>query len=880
MATLPHPTQDDIDRLLHVVRRRRKLAKAVLLFELVWPALWPAAGVTGVLLCAALLDLPGLLPPWLHLVLLVGVLAGIGFLLARGLSRVDRPGIVDADRRLEAVSGLRHRPLSVLTDRPALPGAESLWRAHVARAVAQIGRLRVGFPHPGMAALDPMALRGGLIVALVACFGIAGAEAPARIGHALWPRFAPPQPVPAPQLQAWITPPSYTGLPPVFLKADSGTVTVPAGSHLTANLTGGGTDAPVLAMNGKDLPFARLDASSFQADADLTTGGRLAVRRQGRDMAAWDMAVTADVAPEVHFPEPPGVARRAGRVPPTRLPWEVAHAYGVTSLQAELRLRDRPDAAPLIVSIPLPGGNPKHAKGARLQDLTAHPWAGLAVTAQLVARDAPGLMGISENATFQLPERRFDNKVAQALMAARKQLTLKPDDRWPVIGQLDQLSAISDIWDNDTAGFLNLRAIASELHRDRRPEAVEDAQARMWQLALHLEEGAPERTAQALAEARRDLHEALEAQKRGDKIDPGEIDRKIQALERALRQHMEALAEQARRDPDAQTSDSDAQRPNAQDLQKLTEEMRDAERAGDADTAREKMAELEKMLDALQAARPSKGKQDHQRAEKRQRGEQQMGALQDMVQREGGILDHAQGRTPPDDVPRSPADRPPADADTPDAAPKSPDPRQTDALVQQALRRALGELMQEYGDLTGQVPPNLGEADQAMRDGAQALNQGRDQDAAGAAQRAIEALQKGGRSMQQQLSMQFGQSGDDQADGQQGDEGDQAGEDGQDGPDGPGMGSGDTSGGHGRAHGSRPGNRKFSDRNGDIRRDPLGRPLKEGTSGTDDASDVQVPDQMEEGRTRAIQDELRRRGADRGRPQPELDYIDRLLKQF
>jgi hypothetical protein len=37
---------------------------------------------------------------------------------------------------------------------------------------------------------------------------------------------------------------------------------------------------------------------------------------------------------------------------------------------------------------------------------------------------------------------------------------------------------------------------------------------------------------------------------------------------------------------------------------------------------------------------------------------------------------------------------------------------------------------------------------------------------------------------------------------------------------------------------------------------------------------------MERQRTRAIQEELRRRGGERTRPQEELDYIDRLLKQF
>ena len=41
-----------------------------------------------------------------------------------------------------------------------------------------------------------------------------------------------------------------------------------------------------------------------------------------------------------------------------------------------------------------------------------------------------------------------------------------------------------------------------------------------------------------------------------------------------------------------------------------------------------------------------------------------------------------------------------------------------------------------------------------------------------------------------------------------------------------------------------------------------------------------VPEQREQQRTQAIEQELRRRGADRTRPQYELDYIGRLLQQF
>ena len=60
-------------------------------------------------------------------------------------------------------------------------------------------------------------------------------------------------------------------------------------------------------------------------------------------------------------------------------------------------------------------------------------------------------------------------------------------------------------------------------------------------------------------------------------------------------------------------------------------------------------------------------------------------------------------------------------------------------------------------------------------------------------------------------------------------------------------------------------------------RDPLGR-YNQGLAS--DNADVTVPEERERQRTQAIQEELRRRGADQERPRQELDYIDRLLKQF
>ncbi|HUO89268.1 MAG TPA: TIGR02302 family protein [Rhizomicrobium sp.] len=66
-------------------------------------------------------------------------------------------------------------------------------------------------------------------------------------------------------------------------------------------------------------------------------------------------------------------------------------------------------------------------------------------------------------------------------------------------------------------------------------------------------------------------------------------------------------------------------------------------------------------------------------------------------------------------------------------------------------------------------------------------------------------------------------------------------------------------------------------REGEGEEDPLGR--QQGGSPTFGNS-VKVPSASELQRARDILMELRRRAAERGRPQIELDYIDRLLKQF
>ena len=291
--------------------------------------------------------------------------------------------------------------------------------------MAQIGRLHVGLPQPGLARRDPKALRYAMLLAVLACLGIANTDAPSASLCCADPIGARRPGRPGDRASGLD---HAAGLYPHradFHESGQRRVSAPAGSHLTINVSGG-TTAPILTLNDRSSGFNSLDRNSFQAAWDLTRGGHLTVRRDGATLAAWTLTVIADQPPMASWGENPGVAQSGQQ---TRLPWQVSDDYGVTNLQAELRLKDQPDAPPLVVTIPLPAGSPKASHGVSQPDLTAHVWAGLPVAGRLVARDALGQTGTSADATFEIGGRPFHNPIARLLIAARKSLSMHPKDR-------------------------------------------------------------------------------------------------------------------------------------------------------------------------------------------------------------------------------------------------------------------------------------------------------------------------------------------------------------------------------------------------------------------------------------------------------------------
>lgn len=887
----------------HVPTRRLGAARIALWIEASLAAFWPAAAA-----CAALAGVVLLGAAWhtasgwpgIHLVLLGASLAGIVLLIRHGRAMMRPPGPDAAERRLERDSGLLHRPLATLRDRPASAGPQqlALWRLHQARAVAQLGRLRVRAPRPDLARHDPLALRAAAFLLLAAGLVVAGPRAGAQLAGFLLPNLSSLADAPPIAVQAWIQPPAYTGQAPVFLPAGGAApetpISVPFGSRLTVSITGA-TAKPSLLLAGRKVGIARLAEGSYQAASVLNQGGRLRLGWRFSTIAGWTVALLPNEPPVASWPAPPG---RAGTALSIKLPWHVQQRWGVARLTAVLQPRGRADLPAREIALPLPG-TPRSASGNATPDLSADPYAGVAMTARLDAEDVSGQHGRSVHAELVLPARPFHHPLARAIADLRRRLALHPDTRGDLAGELDALAGAAmtqKLAGLPAAGVaLNLSAASTLLAAPAASTGqVAEVQGRLWILALALDGALPDASARALADAQADLRHGIEDHARG-KLSDKELSKKLDALRQALDKHLAELAKKAMQQGALQKFDPTYQHLSAPGVDRAIRRLEQALREGKTAEARDRMAELERMMDQLKDAHIMSPEEAREQQKQARTGRQQQGAVQDMVQRETGLLDHGEtrdrsaappGAPPPAGAPPGPAqlqdqlqsllggaqnptqDSPPSPETAvpppPDAAPQSspgpsgkapgvkPQPsRQADARTQHALHRALDALKQGLTQSGRKKPGSLDDASQAMQDAADALKQGDDAQSRDAIGRAIAALQQGGQEMQRgggnqsgstsmQLSMTPGGGGG-------------GGQD--DGSDEPGD------GGHGG------------------KRDPFGRQV-DGNGTTADDPDLRVPDKMEQGRSRAIQQELRRRGADRARSKDELDYIGRLLKPF
>jgi uncharacterized protein (TIGR02302 family) len=362
--------------------------------------------------------------------------------------------------------------------------------------------------------------------------------------------------------------------------------------------------------------------------------------------------------------------------------------------------------------------------------------------------------------------------------------------------------------------------------------------ASLWALAVTIEDGNITDVDKALRAAQDALKQALE---RGASDE--EIKKLTQDLRAALDNFMRQLAEQYRNNPQAlnRPLDPNTKMLRQQDLNNMIERMERLSRSGDKDGAKQLLEQLQEMLENLQMARPGQPGDDDM--------QQSLNELNDVIRKQQQLRDKTfkQGQD-------SRRDRQHGQQNNQGMSDLQQDQQglrdRLQKLQQELARRGMGQMNQgqrgqkgqqgeqsDDGEQQGDNSNSLGDAETAMGDADGQLGDGNADGAVDAQGKALDALKKG----QQQLADQM----------QQG--------------DGDGQGDG-------------PGNRMGRQQSSGNSTDPLGRPLH-GREFGDDLT-VKIPGEVDVQRARRILEELRRRLADPARPQVELDYLERLLKDY
>ena len=799
-------------------------ARAVLFAERLWPALWPSLGIAALYAGLALSGFLSAIPAVLHLLLLFALAGSGGYFLWRDLSSFTPPSLRDAARRIEQDSALSHRPLTEGADLLAAGRgdalAEHLWQLHLMRLLASAQRLRLAPPKSHVAARDPYRLRYAAAAALVLGFALAGADSGRRLIEGLVPNIG--SGADRAVLNAWLTPPAYTGLPPQSLNPlQTGIIHAPRGSTLTLRLRGSRAKpwlrlAPA-APGTHD--FARI-GDDYEARAVLNKDSRVSVRLGMHTYADWHVVLGADVGPAVAFTEPPGVNEQQA----VKFAYRASDDYGVVKMEAHIQ--PVPDATPglpqagaaeeLIVPPPVPPNGGTTTQTA-YRDLTPNAYAGLKVTITLVATDGAGQTGKSAAVTMTLPERVFTKPLAQALIEQRRALALSGLSAVPPVRDvIDALTfAPERFYQDDFGTYLALRTLYSQLTDLRLAEDVKPAMDFLWDIALGLEEGDLSQAANALRDAQAALNDALE---RGASDE--EIDALMQKMREAMSRYLQSMAQNG-------ASTQGPPPPNTvnvtpQDLSDLLSAIQELSRTGARDQARQLLAQLSQMMENMRAARPNQQQSPQAQATNK--------ALQDLsglMAKQRDLLDRTfrdQQANPNKSKPQQ-GQQSDGQQSQKNGGDKSPGQNQAAGLSkeQKQLKDELDNIMGGLVKNAIAAPHGLDSAGEAMGKSADDLDKGSLEKSAKSQEEALQSMRDGAQALSQSQMAGDGKSG--------------------------------TS-------------------DSDV--DPLGR--NAGSTGF--GGSVKLPQESQLARAREILNELRRRAGERNRPQEELDYLDRLLKRF
>lgn len=594
----------------------------------IWRAFWPCLVLLAVFVIAALAGAFDAAPK--QIAAFASVLAAVGLIITglRGWARYRRPDQSQVVKALDAQSDLR--PISSLEDRPTRHGAAaiSMWAAHQTRLADAIRRLKVPSFWQAWRRADPLFLRFVLPVVLVGLLAFNGAGSIGKLRSAVSPDIGSLFGADGIKVEAWITPPDYSGRAPLFLKDGQTEIRVPRGSVMTLRaiapsapnlVTRSESDREVFAM--KATPDG-----AYEIETIIEEDASISVRWWG-PRESWKILASPDSAPNVEFVEDP----KLGEDDDTEFAWKADDDYGIKALALAIRPVSDPERDPDFVAVDLGASLPTNASDDAKLDLTRNRWAGARVQVWLRATDGADQIGESEKRELILPAKLLLQPMAKAVQDIRVTV-LREDDQYAEAEIADDALVQDRLFTSitqrleraptgvrrasamiegvtfgppayfpDAMVYAGLKSAESKLKYASSTDQAKSTDDLLWALALRAEYGTAADALAALLAAKAALEEALR-----DGASEEEIRRRMEAFKEAAQRYIAArMAEALANGLDAPADNRDGAQSGGpgmggQDFSDMLDALEDLTETGASDQARQLLSDITNMLENLE----------------------------------------------------------------------------------------------------------------------------------------------------------------------------------------------------------------------------------------------------------------------------------------
>lgn len=607
-------------KLLRGLRGRITLTKLSLTLENFLRAFWPLLTLLGFTYAALAFGGFAALP--LRVAQgLAGVFAviavGLGFF---GVRRFKFPNRPQALEKLD--ESLENHPIASLQDTPAInvkdPFSKALWEAHIEQMQAQAQLAQPPLPAPELPKHDRAGLRLLALTAVIAALLFAPRIGVQNLQATIGGEAAASAPSVA--IEAWATPPAYTGKPALYLTeiASGAPIELPIGSEITLRTYGSGEFSLSEAVSGDASALTSPTPEEPPRDARFTVlhNGLVEVFDGKTSLGKWQVRVLADTPPTLSVPD--GIDKsREGEL---SIEYAAQDDYGIVSTRYVIHpeldkvgryfgLTPAPEAVPndMVGELPLPFSQDlTDIKETLLADYSKHLWAHLPVSITLEVTDGAGQTASLTLASEDLPALSFFDPLAGAIVEQRRDLMWSPvnDRRVSQVLRAVSYRPEEGLFSSSSTYLLlrsAIRRMGYQMEDGLSAEERGELEELLWKIAVQIENGDLSGAEARLRRAQERLSQALEN---------GATDQDIAGLMDELREATEDYLDQLAQNMEPGQQQAEGQQGETitgDQLQEMLDRLQELSENGQRAEAQQLLEEISRFMENMQMTQGSGG---------------------------------------------------------------------------------------------------------------------------------------------------------------------------------------------------------------------------------------------------------------------------------